>query len=230
MFGQSSCARLQPWSGCWRSQAATLDRFGAETGARSRAPPATLSETRSRQWPTSNPSAPPGRRKFSWVTTTVRAALSRGRRLGVELQAGRVVQDDGIGPHHRRLRKQRQAEILERARNRGVDRPVPEHRRGEVHHGQAHVRRKRADLRRHGAAGAARKAGLDQKGHPWTRPGKGGGRRRVQLDDGVKHAHRCRVSRRRAGAPIDLAPAPSADRRAGAPWVGQAGEAEVGPA
>ena len=47
----------------------------------------------------------------------------------VELQAGRVVQDDRVGAHHRRLRQKRQAEILEGPGDRRVDRPVAEHRR-----------------------------------------------------------------------------------------------------
>ena len=107
--------------------------------------------TSPRQWPTSKPSPPPGRRKFSWVTTTMRAALSRGAQAVVEFQAARVVQHDGVGVHHRRRGQQRSpssssaaaiAGLTGRSRNmpvEGKDRKMD-------------VRRQRADLRRHRAA------------------------------------------------------------------------------
>ena len=101
----------------------------------------------------------------------------------LELQAGRIVQDDGVGVHHRRLRREGQAYLGEGLRNRRIDGPVPQHRDRQAEDRQADMRREGTDLGGRSAGGPAGGPRVDQQRHPWGR--SSGGR----LDTVIEFVH-----------------------------------------
>ena len=105
----------------------------------------------------------------------------------VESQAGRVVQDDGVGMHHRRLRQERQSQLRQSAGDRRIGRSSGEHFRCQGEHPEVDVRRKGANFRGNGTAGAAGKAGVDEKRHATLRP-RLGGQGWHEVDDGGRIA------------------------------------------